>query len=247
MNRRFVPRRRLCGILCAAAALLCAMLGSATVAAADRASNAAARVMPQLGKELAAKGLAAGAPIYIRIFKETSELELWIKHEDRYELFKTYPICYYSGNLGPKEKKGDGQAPEGFYTVGRSQLNPASQFHLSFDIGYPNRFDRAHKRTGSAIMVHGNCVSIGCFAMTDARIEEIYTLVDAALKPQHASVPVHIFPFRMDAENMRRFSSSRWIEFWKTLAPAYELFERTKTVPVTSVKGLAYVVTPVGR
>ena len=143
---------------------------------ADRSEAAAKRVRVPLETALRAKGLRWGAPVFIRIFKEEKELELWVDNEKQFKHFKTWPICKYSGTLGPKLKEGDGQAPEGFYFVPRSRMNPRSRFHLSFNLGYPNAYDRAHKRTGSALMVHGNCVSIGCYAMTDAGIEEIYSV-----------------------------------------------------------------------
>ena len=126
-----------------------------------------------LRSSLEEKPLPVGAHIFIRIFKLERELELWARQGSRFELIRIYPICYFSGQLGPKLREGDEQTPEGFYFVTPEQLNPNSRFHLSFNIGYPNRYDRAHGRTGAAIMVHGNCVSIGCFAMTDPIIEEL--------------------------------------------------------------------------
>ncbi|WHI53155.1 L,D-transpeptidase family protein [Microbulbifer sp. MLAF003] len=133
--------------------------------------------------ELTAQNLEYGAPIFIRIFKGSSTLELWMESNDgRFKLFKEYEICAYSGDLGPKEQEGDLQSPEGFYFVNAGRLNPWSQFHLSFNLGYPNKYDRMQGRTGSALMVHGDCVSIGCYAMTDTNINEIYTLATEALK-----------------------------------------------------------------
>lgn len=216
------------------------MIVAAHPAVADRPREALRRIGPALTAELQEKGLSLGAPVYIRIFKETSELELWAERSGSYVHFKTYPICYFSGNLGPKVRKGDNQAPEGFYSVRPSQLNPVSQFHLAMNVGYPNELDRAERRTGSAIMIHGNCVSIGCFAMTDALIEEIYSLVAAALKGGQPAVPVHIFPFRMTAENMKRFASSRWIDFWKQLEPGYAEFEAKRIPPKIVVRNKRY-------
>ena len=137
------------------------------------------RGTPDLGRldaRLAAKGFAAGAPVFMRIFKRESELELWLKAGDRYELFAIYPICRWSGDYGPKLAQGDRQSPEGFYSVARRQLNPNSRWHLSFDLGYPNVFDKAHQRSGDYLMVHGGCGSIGCYAMTDPVIDEIWKL-----------------------------------------------------------------------
>ena len=178
---------------------------------ADRSEAASKRVRPALEAALRVKGLRWGAPVFVRIFKEEKELELWVDDGKVFKHFKTWPICKYSGTLGPKLKEGDGQAPEGFYFVPRSRMNPRSRFHLSFNLGYPNAYDRARQRTGSALMVHGNCVSIGCYAMTDARIEEIYSLCDAALQNGQKFFRVHVFPFRMTAANQKRHSNSKWI------------------------------------
>jgi murein L,D-transpeptidase YafK len=146
-----------------------------------------------------------------------------------------------TSQLGPKQKKGDWQSPEGFYFVRGSQLNPFSQFHLAFNLGYPNRYDRAHGRTGSALMVHGDCVSAGCFAMTDEQIDEIYTLAEAALKNGQPYFKVHIFPFRMTAENMKKHRNSPWLAFWDNLKEGYDLFEKYHYPPETSVRNKRYV------
>lgn len=199
-----------------------------------------ARVTPRLEAEFAAQGLAFGAPVYLRIFKEEATLELWVKSGRTYQLFRSYPICTFSGRLGPKLREGDRQSPEGFYQVGLGALNPRSSYHLSFNLGFPNSFDRAHGRTGSFLMVHGNCLSIGCYAMTDPLIEEIYLSVEAALKAGQATVPVHAFPFRMAAPRMAQASGSNWIDFWRQLAPAYQQFEATHVLPQTSVRDGRY-------
>lgn len=203
-----------------------------------------ADVVPRLRRELTAKDLALGSPVFIRIFKETNELEVWLSPGGRYQHFRTYPICAYSGALGPKLREGDGQAPEGIYAVGRAQLNPASNYHLSFNLGYPNAFDRAHGRTGSFLMVHGRCVSVGCYAMTDRGIEEIYLVVEAALNAGGRDVPVHIFPFRMTDTALPRHRQSEWYGFWSMLKPAFDAFERTRMVPATRVLAGVYVVKP---
>ena len=205
---------------------------------ADAATAAHGRIDATLAKE----GLSFGSPIYVRIFKEEAELEVWLQHGARYDLFKTYPICAMSGSLGPKQREGDGQSPEGFYSVTRSKLNPASNYHLAFDIGYPNAYDRSLGRTGSLIMVHGNCVSIGCFAMTDAGIEEIYSLADAALAKGQASFPVHVFPFRMTTANMARHAGSTWAPFWSELEVGYDAFEAKHVPPNVAVSGGHYLI-----
>ena len=188
--------------------------------------------MMLLGK----KGMTAQAPIFIRIFKEESELEVWKARDDGYFYhFKTYPICNWSGDLGPKLKEGDKQAPEGFYTITKGQMNPNSSFHLAFNLGYPNNYDRAHKRSGSALMVHGKCRSIGCYAMTDALVEEIYALARDQFAAGHETFPVHAYPFRMTDENMNRFKQDRWYAFWQTLKEGYDHFEAHRQVPPITV------------
>lgn len=186
------------------------------------------------------KGLQLGQPLYIRIFKEENELEVWIKKELAYELFETYSICKYSGNLGPKLQEGDGQSPEGFYTVSVTALNPWSNFHLSFNLGFPNEYDRLHKRTGNALMVHGKCASAGCFAMNDFRIEEIYTIVDAALSGGQDQFSVHIFPFRMTWDKMAQYADSPWISFWENLKQGYDYFQGHRIPPMVTVQEQQY-------
>ena len=225
-------------------ALLCACAPPPTQAGEDRVAAASARVRPQLEADLAKAGLHFGAPVLLRIFKAESQLELWVDDGARHRLFRTYPICAWSGALGPKLRQGDGQAPEGFYAVGRGQLNPASAYHLGFDLGYPNAFDRAHGRTGSALMVHGNCVSIGCYAMGDAQIDEIYVLLDAALRGGQRRVEVHAFPFRFDRAP-RDWEASPSAAFWKQLQPAYVAFAQTQRPPTIQVVDGRYRVTPV--
>jgi murein L,D-transpeptidase YafK len=148
-----------------------------------------------LDQRLAAKDVALGVPIFIRIFKLESELELWVQKSGRYELFATYPICLWSGRLGPKLQEGDKQAPEGFYTVDKDALNPDSRWHRSFNLGFPNAFDQAYGRTGSFLMVHGGCASIGCYAMTDRVVDEIWRMVTSALDAGQERFAVHVFPF----------------------------------------------------
>lgn len=220
------------------------------VPSSARSREASARVRPGLEERLAEKGLRWGSPIFIRIFKEPAVLEVWIEKRSRFELFETYPVCRFSGDLGPKIREGDGQAPEGFYFVSPAQMNPSSNYHLAFNIGYPNAYDRHHNRTGSAIMVHGSCVSIGCFAMTDAGIEEIYSLAEAALNNGQRFFRVHIFPFRMsEAEIEKRMSRralifesphSQWRDFWRNLLEGYEIFERTRIPPDVTVRAGRY-------
>ena len=178
--------------------------------------------------------------MFIRIFKEEALLEVWIQSRGVYEHLKTYKICAYSGELGPKEKTGDMQAPEGFYKVTKSLLNPNSKFHLSFNLGYPNAYDRVHKRTGSFLMVHGNCVSVGCYAMTDEKIEEIYALVGKALNNGQKYVAVHAYPFKMTEENLALYEGHDWYDFWVNLKEGYDYFENEKFPPKIHVKDKRY-------
>ncbi|WP_419914058.1 2-dehydro-3-deoxyphosphooctonate aldolase [Hoeflea sp.] len=190
-------------------------------------------VVPRVEIQFADRGLRFGAPIFIRIFKSSSELELWVQEGERFSLFKTYPICSYSGDLGPKLMEGDRQSPEGFYSVSAGQLNPYSSYHLSFNLGFPNRYDRSHGRTGSFLMVHGKCVSIGCYAMTDRGIEEIYLIAEAALKSGQGAFDVHIFPFRMTETALAEHAGSPWIGFWENLKEGHDLFESEGIPPRT--------------
>jgi len=193
-----------------------------------------------LEKRLEEVSLKIGSALFIRIFKQEALLETWIEDNGVYVHLKDYNICAYSGHLGPKLKEGDRQAPEGFYSVSKGDLNPNSKFHLSFNLGYPNAYDKAHKRMGSFLMVHGNCVSIGCYAMTDEKIEEIYALVEGALKKGQKSVQVHAFPFRMNKENMAWHERNQWYDFWVNLKEGYEYFETQKIPPTIKVENKRY-------
>jgi len=210
---------------------------------AKRSADAALRVKSRLTAEMKGKEIAVGNPVYLRVFKESRELEIWLQHSQtkKFILFKTYKIAAMSGRLGPKQKEGDMQAPEGFYFVNRGLMNPQSRFHLAFNIGYPNTYDRSHGRTGSALMVHGNRVSIGCFAMTDYYIEEIYTLCDAALKKGQPFFRVHSFPFRMTEQRMAESMNSPWYGFWQNLKQGYDIFERSRIPPNVSVSNKTYI------
>lgn len=185
---------------------------------------------------LGQKGMEVPSPIFIRIFKEESEFEVWKQRADgRFYHFKTYPICNWSGDLGPKVREGDKQAPEGFYRIARDQMNPNSQFYLAFNLGFPNAYDRANKRTGAFLMVHGKCKSAGCYAMTDALIEEIYALARESYLGGQETIQVHAMPFRMTDANMERHKSSQWYSFWQTLKQGYDYFELTHLPPDVAV------------
>jgi len=199
-------------------------------------------------------GAQVGDPVFIRLFKHEATLELWVQPGGRgpYLLFNTYIICTFSGRLGPKLREGDRQAPEGFYTVGAKQLNPFSRHHRSFNLGFPNAFDRAHGRSGSYLMVHGGCSSIGCYAMTDASIAEIYALAAGYLtQPTQptgtgkASFQVHAFPFVPTDAAMAYHSAKhpQWRSFWENLREGYDAFEQDRQPPRVHVLHKQYVVT----
>ena len=193
-------------------------------------------------RRLAEKGMTAGSPVMIRIFKQELELELWMQRNGRFELFATYTICFWSGRLGPKLREGDRQAPEGLYSVGLEQLYEKGRRPRSFDIGFPNAFDRAFARTGSYIFVHGGCSSIGCFAMTNRVMDEIYGLSERALREGQDRIEVHAFPFRMTDGNLAAQAESPWLPFWLNLKQAYDAFERTHVPPRIGACDKRYIV-----
>jgi murein L,D-transpeptidase YafK len=191
--------------------------------------------LAKLDERLKDQGLKRGDPIFIRIFKSELTLELWMKKGDRFELFASYPICYWSGRLGPKVKTGDRQAPEGFYTVSKGQLNPNSHWHRAFNLGFPNLYDQTHGRTGSYLMVHGGCSSIGCYAMTNGVVGELWELLTAAMSVGQERFAVHVFPFRLTDARLAAYEKSQWAEFWREMKPGYDLFEANHIPPQISV------------
>lgn len=216
---------------------------SQSIPSSSRSTTAVTKHTPLLISEFKQSALQWGNPVYLRIFKQEAKLEIWVKDGDKFNLFKTYPICTFGfGGLGPKLAEGDGKAPEGFYYVKANQLNPYSSYHLSFNLGYPNAYDRAHNRTGSALMVHGNCVSVGCYAMTDAKIEEIYTIINAALVNGQKYFRVHVFPFKMTDANMKKHQNSKWLDFWKNLKQGYDSFKNNNfNPPNVNVRDKKYI------
>ena len=198
---------------------------------------------PEAEQLLQVKGMTAQSPIFVRIFKEESELEVWKARDDgHFYHFKTYPICNWSGDLGPKLETGDKQAPEGFYMVSASQMNPNSSFYLSFNLGFPNALDKAYGRTGSALMVHGNCKSAGCYAMTDALIEEIYALARESFTGGQEAFQVQAFPFRMTPENLKLHKGHKWYGFWRQLKDGYDDFEISRQPPSVAVCSKRYLI-----
>jgi len=190
---------------------------------------------------MASKGMSKSDPILIRAYKKESEMEVWKRGSNgKYALLKTYPICRWSGQLGPKTREGDRQVPEGFYTVAPSQMNPNSAYYLSFDTGYPNAFDRQFGRNGGDIMVHGSCSSRGCFAMTDQNIAEIYSIAREAFASGQRAFQFQSYPFRMTPKNLAQHRLDPNIAFWKNLKEGHDYFEITKDEPRVAVAGGRY-------
>lgn len=199
-------------------------------------------VSDSIKRKMTDLNMSSTSPIMIRIFKEESELEVWKQtRTGKYKKLEEFEICKWSGKLGPKFKEGDRQAPEGFYEITPALMNPNSSYHLAFNLGYPNRYDRAHGRTGSHLMVHGACSSRGCYAMTDEQVEDIYALARDSFKGGQKSFQVQAFPFRMTPENMARHRDSEHLDYWNMLKTGYDHFEVTQKPPKVSVCEKKYV------
>jgi murein L,D-transpeptidase YafK len=193
-------------------------------------------------KLFAAKHLAFPPDeIFLRVFKREGVLELWAKHKGTYELVKEYKICAASGELGPKRKQGDNQVPEGFYYIDR--FNPLSNFHLSLGLNYPNESDRllgAPGHLGGDIFIHGNCVSIGCMAITDDQIKEVYVIAIEAKAAGQSRIPVHIFPAKLTSQGMQSLEKEAaqnptLLRFWQNLKEGYDIFETDHRLPTVTV------------
>jgi len=223
--------------------LIAFSFGGIKVAKSTRSKKAVKKCTPILKKEFKKQGLKWGSNIYFRIFKQEKQMQVWVKKSNTFSLFKTYKICYFSGGLGTKTKQGDGKSPEGFYYLKPRSMNPYSSYHLSFNIGYPNKYERQKKYTGSALMVHGNCVSIGCYAMGDKNIEEIYTLLESAFEHNQGLVRIHIFPFKFTNKimNAKEIKSKNDYKFWQNLRQGYEFFQKKRIPPNVEVIGGKYV------
>jgi len=198
------------------------------------ATNAKANqpVPPKLIAQIDAKNMDLQSPILVRLFKQEAELEVWKQDRTgRFELLKTYPICRWSGDLGPKVREGDRQAPEGFYAITPAQMNPTSAYYLSFNTGYPNAYDRSLGHTGSELMVHGDCSSRGCYAMTDEQISEIYALGRESFFGGQKSFQFQAYPFRMTPINLARHRNSPHMAFWKMIKEGNDAFEVTRQEP----------------
>lgn len=248
------PRRQYGGLVALSAAMLVAASTSCALAvsielkdfASDRVERQRAATegnlplpgtpdLSRLNERMAEKGLKLGSPVLLRAFKSESEFEVWVRKDDAYVLFATYPVCNWSGTLGPKLREGDKQTPEGFYTVTRAQIHHIGRWPRSLNLGFPNVYDQVQARSGSNILVHGGCSSVGCFAMTNAVIDEIYAFTEQALAGGETFVPVHVFPFRMTTANLETQKNSPWYPFWINLKEAYDTFEKTGRPPRVSV------------
>jgi len=224
-----------------------ALLASAAITAAVALSACNPNDIPTNGRAMAPlsertlaliaeKNMDKQSPILVRVFKEESELEVWKQTRDgQFALLKTYPICKWSGDLGPKKKEGDRQAPEGFYAITPGLMNPNSNYYLAFNTGFPNAYDRSHGYTGSELMVHGDCSSRGCYAMTDEQIQEIYALARESFFGGQKAFQFDAFPFRMTALNMAKHRNNPHFAFWKMLKEGYDDFEATKQPPQVAV------------
>lgn len=228
-------------------------IGLATIALCIGAPSCVQATTPSDAAREAAASFSVTDDIFIRITKSLTpgqkdgNLELFTESDEgRFVQVGTWPICTWSGELGPKLREGDGQSPEGFYFIKSTSLNPNSSYHLSFNLGFPNAYDRALGRTGSFLMVHGNCVSIGCFAMTDPGIEEIYGLVEQAFARGQTVIRVHTFPFPMTDENLAQHSEDPNYAFWQNLQEGWTWFETDGRPPNVVVRGGRYVFEALG-
>jgi len=187
-------------------------------------------------------GSSKSAPVLIRSYKKEAEFEIWkMKADGHYAYLKSFPLCRWSGQLGPKVREGDRQVPEGFYAITPARMNPQSAYYLSFDVGYPNAYDHAKGHTGGAIMVHGACSSAGCFSMTDAQIAEIYAIAREAFSGGQRVIQMQSYPFRMTAENLAKYRLDPNISFWKQLKEGSDNFDVTKQDVAVGVCDRRYV------
>jgi len=230
INRSLVRALVTSAVLAGAGALLASCNGEDMSLANNAKANQP--VPPKLIADMTAKDMDLQSPILVRLFKQEAELEIWKQDRSgRFALLKTYPICRWSGDLGPKVREGDRQAPEGFYAISPAQMNPQSAYYLSFNTGYPNAFDKALGRTGSQLMVHGDCSSRGCYAMTDEQIAEIYSLGRESFFGGQKSFQLQAYPFKMTPANMAKHRNNPNMPFWKMIKEGNDHFEVTKQEP----------------
>jgi murein L,D-transpeptidase YafK len=222
--------------------MLAGLGGCSSAVYVPKATVRAGTVRSLTLRQMEGLNMDRSAPILIRIYKEESTLEIWKQDRSgKFVLLNSYPICKYSGNLGPKLTQGDRQAPEGFYDITPDQMNPNSSEYLAFNTGFPNAFDRSLGRTGSFLMVHGGCRSVGCYAMTDYAMEEIYGLVDEAFRGGQQKIQLEAFPFRMTAENLASHAGDPNMPFWEMLKAGSDAFLATEKPPRVAVCDRRYV------
>ena len=215
-------------------ALLFAMLFSMPMITACSASEQVPEV-PVVKQQL------VGSPVYIQIFKEERTLDLYAKMGNEFRLVNSFQICNFSGGLGPKRREGDFKSPEGFYSVDARHLKPDSKYYRAINIGFPNDYDKSQGYSGAYLMIHGECKSIGCYAMTNTYMDEIYRYVEAAFAYGQSRIDISIYPFRMTDQNLKRHSSSNYITFWRQLKPGYDYFVKNHQPPMVSVANGQYV------
>jgi murein L,D-transpeptidase YafK len=204
--------------------------------------NEAKELSPELLSLLLQKKMPKHSPIILRVFKEEVELEVWKQDTTgHFQILKTYPICRWSGDLGPKLHEGDRQTPEGFYTITLKLMNPNSNFYLAINTGFPNAFDKANDRDGTFLMIHGDCSSSGCYAMTDEQIGEIYALARASLLGGQPSFQIRAYPFRLTPANLARHRTNPNMAFWKMIKIGNDHFEATHLQPKVEVCNRRYV------
>jgi murein L,D-transpeptidase YafK len=221
---------------------LCGFLAGCEESSLSPPARSLTPISPKTASAMEKIGSSKSAPILIRSYKKEAEFEIWkMKADGHYAYLKSFPLCRWSGQLGPKVREGDRQVPEGFYSITPNRMNPESHYYLSFDIGYPNAYDRAHGRTGGSIMVHGACSSAGCFSMTDAQIAEIYAIAREAFAGGQHAIQMQSYPFRMTAENLAKYRLDPNISFWKQLKEGSDNFEVTKQDVAVGVCDKHYV------
>jgi murein L,D-transpeptidase YafK len=205
-------------------------------------AQATKELSPELLSLLQQKNLPKHSPILVRIFKEEAELEVWKQDTTgHFQFLKIYPICRWSGDLGPKIHEGDRQAPEGFYTITSELMNPNSNYYLAINTGFPNTFDKANDRDGSFLMIHGDCSSSGCYAMTDEQIGEIFSLAHDSFLGGKPSFQIQAYPFRLTPANLARHRTNPHMAFWKMLKIGNDHFEATHLEPKVEVCDRRYV------
>jgi len=228
-------------------ALAVLLAASLSVPAGDRVADARAKFETRLRILASEKHLAYPfGSLIIRAFKREKAMELWAADEPNqpHIRLRRYMIAAWSGELGPKRREGDGQVPEGLYEIDR--FNPSSQFHLSMRLNYPNASDRVFAdkdNPGTDIYIHGSDVSIGCMAMTDRVIEELYLACYESSTASNRRVQVLVLPYKGKAP------AGMWpgemVSLWEQLFAISNRFDETHVLPrVRITADGAYVLRP---